>query len=116
MEEKVMPFFELHDIQDIPLVDGITIKAVYGEKCSVSFLELQPFSRIPVHHHENEQIGIVIEGELEYTIDTETRLCQRGAIFVIPSNSIHFGVVVSKQPAKLIDIFTPPRDITESLT
>jgi quercetin dioxygenase-like cupin family protein len=120
IEEKirrntVMPFFELQDIQDIPLVNGITLKAVYGEKCSVSFLELSPFSSIPAHHHENEQIGIVIEGELEYTIGDETRRCRNGTAFVVPPNTIHSAVVVSEQPAKLIDVFTPPRKITESL-
>lgn len=106
-----MPFFELQKIRDIPLVNGITLKAIYGEKCSASFLELPPFSSIPAHHHENEQIGIVIEGELEYTIGGETRHCHKGTAFVIPPNTVHFGVVISDQPAKLIDFFTPPREV-----
>jgi quercetin dioxygenase-like cupin family protein len=109
-----MPFLELQNIQATPLVDGITLKAIYGEKCSVSFLELSPYSRIPAHHHDNEQIGIVLEGELEYTIGNETQLCRAGTTFVIPPNTIHSGVVVSDQTAKLIDIFTPPRKYTKS--
>lgn len=110
-----MPFFHLREIDEIPLVNGITIKAIYSEKSSVSFLTLPPFSRIPPHHHPNEQIGIVIEGELEYTIGDETQLCPEGTTFVIPPNAIHSVTVVSQQPARLIDIFTPPRKITEPL-
>ena len=112
-----MPFFELQKIQDIPLVSGITLKTIYGENCSASFLELPPFSRIPAHHHENEQIGIVIEGELEYTIGDETRHCRKGTAFVIPPNTVHCGVVISNRPAKLIDFSTPPREVevTESM-
>jgi quercetin dioxygenase-like cupin family protein len=110
-----MPFFELDTLQEVPLVDGVLVKAVYGEKCSVSFLELQPFARIPDHHHENEQIGIVIEGELEYTIGDETKLCRPGTAFVVPPNTIHGGVVASKQPAKLLNFVTPARQVTEPL-
>ncbi len=110
-----MAFYHLDDIQAIPLVNGITIKAVYSEKSSVSFLDLPPFSRIPMHHHENEQIGVVLEGEIEYTIDNETHLCRPGMTFVIPPNAPHSAVVVSKDPAKLIDVFTPPRKVTEPL-
>lgn len=110
-----MPFFELSKMRALPLVEGITIKAVYGEKCSASFLELAPMSRIPEHHHENEQIGIVIKGEIEYTIGNETKLCRQGDAFIIPPNTHHTGVVVSRSPVQVIDMFTPPRDLNETL-
>ena len=110
-----MPFYELKDIQEIPLVNGITIKAVYGESVSVSFLEFPAQSRIPPHTHPNEQIGIVTEGALQYTIDGESKLCAAGAAFVIPPNAVHSARVVSDKPAKLLDVFTPPRNIMEPL-
>ncbi len=110
-----MPFYELKDIQEIPLVSGITIKAIYGQSVSVSFLEFAAYSKIPPHAHPNEQIGIVEEGALLYTIGDETKLCSAGTAFAIPSNVVHSATVVSDQPAKLIDVFTPPRDIQESL-
>lgn len=110
-----MPFYELKDIHEIPLVHGITIKAIYGEKMSASFLDLPAFSRIPTHHHPNEQIGIVLEGELQYTIGEETKLCGKGTAFVIPPNVPH-AIVVSEKRAKLVDIFTPQREVTEPLT
>ena len=110
-----MPFFEFDTLQEVPLVDGVLIKAVYGEKCSVSFLELQPFARIPDHHHENEQIGIVLDGDLEYTIGAETKLCKAGTAFIVPANTIHGGVVVSGQPARVLNFLTPPRQVTEPL-
>lgn len=110
-----MSFYKLEDIQAIPLVNGITIKAIYSEKSSISFLDLPPYSRIPMHHHENEQIGVVLEGEIEYTIGDETVLCHTGMTFVVPPNVHHAAVVVSKKPAKLLDVFTPPRKVTEPL-
>ena len=111
-----MPFFEMQNIQTLPLVEGISIKAIYGEQCSASFLELAPFSRLPEHHHENEQIGLVLEGELEYTIGGEMKLCRKGMAFLIPPNTPHSCVVVSQKPAKIVDIFAPPRDLNKPLT
>jgi len=110
-----MPFFNLDDVQAVPLVEGITVKAIYGDKVSASFLELAPFASIPPHHHDNEQIGIVLEGEVDYTIGSETMRCRRGAAFIVPSNTIHSGVVVSKEPARLISLLTPPRQVSEPL-
>lgn len=110
-----MAFYELGSIQGSQLVQGINIKAVYGTQCSTSFLELQPFARLPEHHHPNEQLGVVLQGEVEYTIGDETQVCRKGTVFLIPPNTPHSGVVVSKEPAELLDIFAPPRDLNESL-
>jgi quercetin dioxygenase-like cupin family protein len=110
-----MPFYELKDVLGIPLVNGITIRAIYGQNVSVSFLEFAAYSTIPPHAHPNEQVGIVEEGALLYTIGDETKLCQAGSAFVIPPNVMHSATVVSDKPAKLIDVFTPPRNIQEPL-
>ena len=110
-----MPFYEVKDLQETPLVGGVTIKAVYGEKVSVSFLNLASYSTILPHHHDNEQMGIVLEGEMEYTIGDETRTCREGTIFVIPPQITHSVRVISSRPAKIIDIFAPPREAAESM-
>ncbi len=108
-----MPFFQLHDIHEVELFNGIKIRAVYGERLSVSVLEFPPFAQIPPHRHPNEQIGIVEEGELEYTIGAHTMLCRKGTAFVIPPNTTHSARVVSDTAARIVDVFTPPRRLPE---
>jgi quercetin dioxygenase-like cupin family protein len=110
-----MPFFELSDIQEASLIGGITIKGVSGANISVSFLEFPPFSRIPPHRHPSEQIGIVEEGELEYTIGEETMVCRPGMAFLVPPHTTHSATVVSDRRVRLVDVFTPPRQFTEPL-
>ena len=110
-----MPFYELKEIHELPLVNGITIKAIYGSNVSVSFLEFPAYSKIPPHAHPNEQIGIVEEGALLYTINGESKLCPAGTAFVIPPNAVHSATVVSDKPVRLIDVFTPPRNVMEPL-
>lgn len=111
-----MPFYELKDLESIPLLDGITMKAVYGEKSSVTFVDLPAYSRVLSHHHSSEQIGIVLEGEIEYTIEGETKLCKKGDMFIVPPNAHHALLVASDKPAKLVDIFTPKREMTKPFT
>ena len=106
-------FYELKDLQDIPLINGVTTKSISGEKSSVAFVDLPAYSRISTHHHSSEQIGIVLEGEIEYTIEEETKLCKKGSAFIIPPNALHSLVVISNKPAKLVDIFTPKREMTK---
>jgi quercetin dioxygenase-like cupin family protein len=108
-----MPFFQLHDVAEVELINGIKIRAIYGDSISVSILEFPPFTQIPPHRHPNEQIGIVEEGELEYTIGEHTMFCRKGAAFVIPPNTTHSAVVVSDVPVRIVDVFTPPRRITD---
>ncbi|MCP4403408.1 MAG: cupin domain-containing protein [bacterium] len=109
-------FYELKDLQEIPLINGITMKAIYGEKSSVTFVDLPPYSHIDSHHHKREQIGIVLEGEIQYTIEGETKTCGKGAAFVIPPNAHHSLLVASEKGAKMLDIFTPKRDIAAALS
>lgn len=108
-------FYELKDLPDNPLVNGITTKAVSGEKSSVAFVELPPMSHVDLHHHGREQIGIVLEGTVEYTIEGETKHCEKGTVLVVPPNAHHSLVVTSKKGAKMLDIFTPKRDMTAGL-
>ncbi len=109
-------FYELRDLSNIPLLNGVTMKAVYGDKSSVAFVDLPAFSRIPLHHHSSEQIGIVLDGEIEYTVEGETKVCGKGSMFIVPPNANHSLVVVSSKTAKLVDIFTPKRELTKALT
>ena len=51
----------------------------------------------------------------KYTINGESKLCSAGSAFVIPPNAVHSATVVSDKPARLVDIFTPPRNIMEPL-
>jgi quercetin dioxygenase-like cupin family protein len=40
-------------------------------------------------------------------------VCRKGTAFVIPPNTTHAAVVLSDTPARIVDVFTPPRRITE---
>jgi len=58
--------------------------------------------------HVNEQIVIIHEGSIEYTVGDETRVVGEGDVIVIPPNVPHSARALGKR-VKGLDIFTPPR-------
>ena len=105
-----MAFFDLGSIAAKQLAEGVSLKAVHGEKIMLSFVELEAGSVVPHHHHEHEQMGYVISGEFELTIGDETKTCRPGDSYLAPSNVPHSVKVSDKGPAKVLDVFSPPRE------
>ena len=109
-------FGRLADMPPLPIWEGVLARVVEGRDLTFAIVELDPNAVVARHQHPNEQIGIVTDGALHYTINGESKLCPAGAAFVIPPNAVHSARVVSDRPAKLIDVFAPPRNIMEPLT
>jgi quercetin dioxygenase-like cupin family protein len=103
---------DLVDIGTVPALDvwGETVQArvVAGERASLALVELTPGAIVPEHHHEHEQLGIVIEGRVKFTIDGRSRELGPGGTWRIPSNAPH-DVVAGPDGAVVIDIFSPVR-------
>ena len=108
----------LIDIKDAPLlaVWGTSVRArrVQGERITLAVVELEPNAVVPKHRHEAEQMGVVIDGEMHFTIDGETRILGPGGTWRIPSNRPH-NVVAGPIGAVVIDVFTPVRSDWDSL-
>jgi mannose-6-phosphate isomerase-like protein (cupin superfamily) len=93
----------LVDIESVPVIDvwGETVRArrIEGERITFALVELAANGQVPEHRHENEQLGMVIQGRVTFAIEDETR---------DPSMAAHH-VDVGPDGAVVIDIFTPTR-------
>jgi len=58
--------------------------------------------------HEGEEVGIVLEGEIELTVDDETYLLKRGDTFQFRSERPHGYRNPGRGVARVIWINTPP--------
>ncbi len=97
--------------QDVPLIDlvpGIKSHIVSAEKVMVSFVIMEPNSYLPPHHHQSEQITVVIDGATDFIVDGKLYHLEKGDVAVIPSNIEH-GAYVSDRGCRIIDVFSPPR-------
>jgi quercetin dioxygenase-like cupin family protein len=102
----------LVDLDNVPAFDvwGPSVRArrIQGERVTLAVLELGPGAVVPEHHHDAEQLGIVIEGTVRFRIDDETRDLGPGGTWRIPSNHPH-TVTAGPDGATVIDAFNPVR-------
>ena len=102
-------FGELHAIPPQMLADGYLARAVHGERLTFAVVEIEPGAELPEHRHDNEQLGMVIEGSVIFRVGDERRTIGAGGIWRIPSDTPH-TVTAGNAGAVVIDIFSPPRE------
>jgi len=101
-------FAKLCDVGPLPIWNGVLGRAVQGANITMAVVELEPNAVVPEHQHVNEQLGVVLQGSLTFTIGGERRDCVAGDTYVIPGNVPH-DVVTGPGGAVVIDVFSPVR-------
>jgi quercetin dioxygenase-like cupin family protein len=76
---------------DIPL-EGIKAYLSQSDSHQIIFMEFEKDVDLPEHSHA-AQVGIVLEGKIELTIDGETASYTKGARYYIPEGVLHSGKV-----------------------
>jgi quercetin dioxygenase-like cupin family protein len=94
--------------------EGIGARVVSGERLSLGIVELDPGAVVQEHHHEHEQLGMVIRGSMRFRVGDETRELGAGETWTIPSNVPH-EATAGPEGAVVIDVFAPVREDWESL-
>jgi quercetin dioxygenase-like cupin family protein len=103
-------FASVAGIKPLALIDGLRVRAVHGERITLAVFELDPGIAMPEHRHPNEQVGVVVRGELTFTVGGETRLRKPGDMWVIPSGVPHAVERTGEAGCTIVETFSPPRD------
>jgi quercetin dioxygenase-like cupin family protein len=100
------------DLVTLPLIQvwGDTVRArrIQGDRITLAIVELAPNAVVPEHRHAAEQLGMVIQGAMHFTIDGETRDLGPGEGWRILSDRPH-DVQAGPEGAVVIDVFSPTR-------
>ena len=106
MTEKIL-FPEM--IEKLPDIDinlpGVKGKLFQGPRMQAVFFSLEGPAEIPAHHHL-AQWGVILEGEVEMTIEGRTRTLRQGDSYYIPDGAVHSARVLSSM--KALDFFSEP--------
>lgn len=103
-----MPFIEIQDINPKTVIPGYVARIVKSENMTLVFWEVEEGAQLPEHSHSQEQVANVLEGKFELTLGGQKNLLEPGTVALIPANTPHSGVAISK--CRLLDIFYPHRD------
>ena len=88
--------------------NGITARAVHGERLTLALVELAPGAVAEEHSHDHEQLGLVLRGSLRFRVGDEELEVGPGETWQIPSNTPH-RAEAGPDGASVLDLFAPPR-------
>ena len=102
------PFADLAAMPLRQIWESVVVRTVDGERLTLGVVELDANAAVPEHRHDHEQLGLVLQGSVEFRVGAETRELGPGGTWRIPSNVPH-EVKVGPDGAVVIDVFAPVR-------
>lgn len=97
------------DLPELPLVEGIRAKPIVGDRLNIQEVTLDSRAVAPVHTHDEEQLGYVVRGEIDFTDGKGTWRLGPGDFYVAPPGAPH-GATALDEGCVVIDAFSPPRE------
>ena len=91
------------------IAKGVTIKPLAGDHVMLNYVEFAPEAEVPTHSHPHEQLGLMIEGELDLWIGSERRSLRPGDTYRIAGGVPH-GARTGESRALVLDVFYPLRE------
>ncbi|MBN1290248.1 MAG: SMP-30/gluconolactonase/LRE family protein, partial [Candidatus Latescibacteria bacterium] len=107
-----IPPYKIMNFYDVQFTDlsktTANSRLISGQGFQCSFLSAEPGRVSDFHNHPEEQLSIVLRGEVKETVlDTEYNMTV-GDIAYIPSDMVHRGEYSAKG-CDFLDVFWPPR-------
>jgi quercetin dioxygenase-like cupin family protein len=101
-------FVRFEDLAPLTPTPGLAFRPVTTDEVMTNLVSFEPNTPTPIHHHVEQQIAIVLSGELTLTVGGETRAMHAGDCAVIPPHVPHGGSS-GPEGCTVLDVFTPPR-------
>ena len=92
----------------IEVSPGVVIRAVPGTALMLSHVTIEDGCAAEAHTHDEEQMGLVLEGGCEFTLGGEVRSLGPGDVYWAPPGVVHGARAVGGR-CVIADLFSPPR-------
>ena len=87
---------------------GVSARILFSERVMLSLVQLDADSEAPIHSHQEEQWGMVLEGSCVRIQGGEQTIVAQGDCWYTPGGVSH-GIRADRGRAVILDIFSPPR-------
>jgi quercetin dioxygenase-like cupin family protein len=101
-------FITVSELAPLNLIPGLEFRPVTTDSVMANFVTFGPDTPAAMHHHSEQQIAIVLSGELDFTVGEERQVMRAGDCVVIPPHVPHGGTA-GPDGCEAIDVFSPPR-------
>ena len=102
-------FVDKKDCSHHCIFPGVDIFTACGAQMMLSLVEMEPLAVVEEHSHPHEQMGLMLEGEADFTIGGQSMRVVAGQMWRIPGGVPH-KVVAGDRPVRALDVFHPPRE------
>lgn len=110
--EKIRTDALITDWSKIPVektAEGIERQMVVGQNVMMCRFRFAPFVVTAEHSHHHEQMTLVMQGKVKFTISGEEHILHTGDVIHFPPDNRH-GATMLDEEVILIDIFSPIRE------
>jgi quercetin dioxygenase-like cupin family protein len=111
----VKNLIDIASVAPIPVWQSVRARRIEGEQLTMAVVELAPNAPVPEHRHANEQLGIVIQGQVQMRVGDEERTLGPGGTWRVLANEPHSIIRTGPDGAIVIDVFTPIRSDWDAL-
>lgn len=101
-------FYSLESLAPQDVSAGYRARIYHGDEITFAVLEVEPNAPLPSHSHRNEQVGLLVGGELVFNVGDAHRTVRAGEGWVIPANVPH-DATAGPDGAVVIETWAPPR-------
>ena len=98
-----MGFWNLKRLKLDEFRPGIRSKLESGTSLTMAFMEIDPNKEGSAHDHPFDQCGVVIEGEIEMSIEGKKKLMKSMETYFIPAGAKHNWKTISSS-ARILDV------------
>jgi unsaturated pyranuronate lyase len=102
-------FVDKQDCSHHEIFPGVHIYTTAGQQMMLSLVEFEPGAVVQLHSHPHEQMGLLLEGELEFFIGDQRQVVRPGQMWRIPGGVPH-KAIAGDAPVKALDVFHPVRE------
>jgi quercetin dioxygenase-like cupin family protein len=98
-----MPFVDTSTLKITERLPGWNGRYFHTANMTVAHYDFKRGASIHEHFHPQEEVYEVIEGELQLTVDGETKIARPGFVAIVPSNARHSVKVLTDGRAIIVD-------------
>ena len=98
-----MPFIDTSSLKIVERLPGWKGRYFHSEQMTFAHYEFTKGASIHEHHHPQEEVYEVIEGELEVTMDGKAEIARPGVVAIVPAGARHSIRALSDGRAIIVD-------------
>jgi quercetin dioxygenase-like cupin family protein len=90
------------------LGNGIYRKYIHGMNVTVAQFKLTKGSVVKPHSHVHEQVSVVVQGKVRFTVGNDVYVMKAGDVVRIPPGVVHGAEAL--EDSLVVDVYSPIRD------